>query len=190
MTAASICASPGLDDREQFAVINALLSKWVRQPPVGRVQRAPAARTAAPASTLSTQDMISTLKAMDMPISALSEMLDVERKTIYSWLDDGVEAKSANYDRLRVIYDLFAKESAGSLRFYHRFWQRNVVGDRCLRELLVAPEIDQAAVRGALDVLRPAAERAMQADASRKRTSRERSPASLLTPHLIAGSSN
>ncbi|WP_298257299.1 hypothetical protein [Bradyrhizobium sp.] len=190
MSATSICARPGLDSREQFAVVYTLLSRWVRQPPLGRLQRAPAARSANPPSTLSTQDMISKLKAMDMPISALSEMLDVERKTIYSWLDDGVEAKSGNYDRLRAIYDLFADESAGSLRFYHRFWQRGVVGDRCLRDLLVAPEIDRVAVRVALDALRPAVERAMQADAGRKRNSRERSPASSLTLHLTAGSSN
>jgi hypothetical protein len=189
MTAISFCARSTLDDREQFALY-AILSKWVRQPPFSRQQRTSTVRSAAPILTLSTQEMISKLKAMDMPISALSEMLDVERKTIYSWLDEGVEANSGNYERLRVIFDLFSGELAGSLRFYHRFWQRKVVGDLCLRDLLVGREIDRVAVRGALETLRPAVMRAMQADASRKGISRERSPASSLTLHLTAGSSD
>jgi hypothetical protein len=136
---------------------------------------------------IATQEMVAGLKVKGMPIAALADVLDVERKTVYSWLDDGIEAKAVNYDRLRLVSGLLANEEDGSLRYFHRFWERQVPGGPTLKDSLMASEIDPTAVRAALDALRPAALRSMQADADRKANARERSPAAALTIHLVAG---
>lgn len=134
-----------------------------------------------------TQDLVGKLKAKGMPVAALADVLDVERKTVYSWIDDGIEAKAANYERLNLVHDLLAGEPDGSLRFFQRFWERKIPGGPSLKEALMAPEIDRESVRAALDALRPAVQRSMQADAERKASAVEKSAASTLTIHLVAG---
>lgn len=138
-------------------------------------------------AAVTTQEMVAGLKTKGMPIAALADVLDVERKTVYSWLDDGIEANATNYDRLRLVHELLADEADGSLRFFHRFWERMVPNGPSLKDALMAQEIDVEAVRAALGELRPAVTRSMQADAERKASAVKRSPASLLTVHLVAG---
>ena len=125
---------------------------------------APQADQAAP----TTQDIVAKLKAKGMPISGLSEVLHVERKTIYSWLDDGVEANDSNYQRLRDVFGIFEAEEDGSLRFFHRLWQRKLPDGSTLKDQLTAVHLNKEALARALDVLRPAVSRAMKVDTQRK----------------------
>ncbi len=115
------------------------------------------------------------------------KILDVERKTIYSWLDDGIEANAVNYERLRAVHDLLGGEKIGSLRFYHRFWERKLSDGACLKDLLTAAKIDERRVCEALATLRPTVDRAMQADLERKSAVAGKAPASLSTLRLRAG---
>lgn len=117
---------------------------------------------------LTAQDLVVQLKAKGMPISGLSEVLHVERKTIYSWLDDGVEANDSNYQRLRDVFGLFEAEEDGSLRFFHRLWQRKLPDGSTLKDQLTAVHLNKDALARALDVLRPAVSRAMKVDTQRK----------------------
>ena len=66
--------------------------------------------------------MVATLKSGGMPIAAIADILDVERKTVYSWLDAGIEANPVNYERLRRVHALLAAEASGSLRYFHQVW--------------------------------------------------------------------
>jgi plasmid maintenance system antidote protein VapI len=128
------------------------------------VAHAPQADQAAP----TTQDIVAKLKSKGMPISGLSEVLHVERKTIYSWLDDGVEANDSNYQRLRDVFSVFEAEEDGSLRFFHRLWQRKLPDGSTLKDQLTAVHLNKEALARALDVLRPAVSRAMKVDTQRK----------------------
>jgi hypothetical protein len=132
-----------------------------------------------------TQEMVAALKQGGLPIAAISDVLDVERKTVYSWLDNGVEANPANYDRLRTVHALLSGEAPGALRLFHRFWTRAMPAGNSLKEVLTASEIDPRAVCAALDALRPAVTRAMVAERDRK-TLPENSPAASLTLNLQA----
>jgi hypothetical protein len=129
--------------------------------------------------------MVSALKEGGMPIAAISDVLDVERKTVYSWLDDGVEANPTNYDRLRTVHALLSDEAPGALRLFHRFWNRATLAGGSLKEALTASEIDHNAVCTALDALRPAVNRAMAAEKDKK-IRWENSPAASLTLNLKA----
>ena len=131
-----------------------------------------------------TQDIVAKLKAKGMPISGLSDVLHVERKTVYSWLDDGVEANASNYQRLSEIFDVFKAEADGSLRFYHRLWQRKLPDGSILKDLLTATSLNKETLVHTLDVLRPAVLRAMKIDSERKLSSAASNAAASLTLNL------
>ncbi len=141
------------------------------------IDTAPAPR----ALEATSQELVSTLVTKGMPIAALSDILHVERKTVYSWLDDGRDAKQENHDRLKLVHSLLAGERDGSLRFFHRFWNRELADVGSLKSQLTSVAIDEQAVAVALDALRPAVERALAADAGRKAKTTVRSPAASLT---------
>lgn len=135
------------------------------------------------------QSMVAALKSKGMPIAAIAEVVQVERKTVYSWLDSGVEpTRGNNFERLASLGSAFASEETGSLRFYHRFWQRSLSGGRTLKAILTAENIDIAQAREAIDELRPSVQRAMVNAVKRASRSRDPSPASHLTIDLEAGS--
>lgn len=115
---------------------------------------------AAPASrVLSAGEMIKRLKVGGLPISAIADALAVERKTIYSWAEGGFP-NPANADRLQQIFDLLGSEPDGHLRYLHRMWERTLPSGGTLRALLLAPQLDVARAKAAVDALRPAVERA------------------------------
>ena len=119
------------------------------------------------ASLLGTTEMARALKEAGMPISGLADMMGVERKTVYAWLD-GTDARSANLGRLETLYGLLGREEPGLLRFIHRQWDRVLDGGVTLHSLLTAEPIDVVGVRTALDALRPGAIRVMERDRKRE----------------------
>lgn len=120
------------------------------------------------APLLGTTEMTHGLKEAGMPISGLADMMGVERKTIYAWLD-GTDARSANLGRLETLYGLLSREEPGLLKFLHRQWDRVLDDGVTLHSLLTAEPIDVIQVRAALDALRPGAVRAMERDRRRER---------------------
>jgi hypothetical protein len=138
---------------------------------------------------LSTTEMAHGLKAAELPVSGIAEMMAVERKTVYSWLD-GTEARNAKLSRLETLYNLLCQESPGALKWFHRHWDRSLEGGYTLHALLTAEVIDVGRVRRALDVLRPAVIRAMERE--RKRTAEgnvDSGPPGLMNMHLTATAS-
>lgn len=122
------------------------------------------------------------------PITALSDALDLERKTIYDWRK-GAEAQTANFDRLRVLDAIFAEEAPGSLRAFHRLWKRELPDGTTLRELLTAQSIDEKRLKAALEILRPAAMASMASDRSRRTVSwTGANPPEALSGYLEVGS--
>jgi hypothetical protein len=107
-------------------------------------------------------------RQMGFPIAGLSDVLNVERKTIYDWLK-GTDATSQTSERLRLFMEVVKHEEEGSLRYFHRFWKRTIPGIGSLHEELTADTLDAGRIKAALDALRPAVERSISYDANRKR---------------------
>jgi len=141
---------------------------------------------AIPAET--TQSLVAHLKGKGMPIAAIAEVVCVERKTVYSWLDSGVDAKQSNFDRLATLERIFAREATGSLRFYHRFWERKTSGGQTLKAILTAENLNEGAAQAVLEYLRPGVGRAMNSETRRKSRPTIQSPAAHLTIDIDAGS--
>jgi hypothetical protein len=113
--------------------------------------------------------MIANLRKGGMPVSAIAEAMRVERKTIYAWLSGG-DVRKDNLQRVAQVHTLLAGVSGVDTRGVYRFWNTKLDGNKTLRDLMIAGNIDELAVRSALDNLRPAALRAM---ASERKMSRQ-----------------
>lgn len=146
-------------------------------------------RPAEPASDMaSSKEMAENLvEKLGFPITGLASVLDVERKTVYDWLK-GAEAGAATADRLRVLNRVFGREAEGSVRFFHRFWRRELEDGSSLQEILLSPCLDVARAASALDELRPAVLASMASDKARKAVSfADARPSDLLSDFLEAG---
>lgn len=155
--------------------------------PAPVVEDARGAVGAAPA-VIRAQEMADRLvNRLALPITALSDILDLERKTIYDWLK-GAEATPANAQRLRTLFDVLGTEADGSLRYYHRFWKRLLPDGSSLRDVLMAPDLDRARIQDAMGALRDAVQAAMASDRGRGPVnSPAPHPADLLSAYLEAG---
>ncbi|MFT9289717.1 hypothetical protein [Gluconobacter oxydans] len=134
---------------------------------------------------VSTYEAVSSLRTNDMPIAAIAEMIGVERKTIYSWLNEGVEADPRNFARLQSIAQLFFNERPNTLKYYSRMWKREMSDGSSLHSIICAKDLDVERAKRAIEWLRPAVEKALIRDQVRNRRVSD-SPASLLTIDLIA----
>lgn len=112
-------------------------------------------------SLVTAQEMIASLRKGGLPISAIADAMHVERKSIYSWLNGG-DMRSANTQRAAQLHNLFTGVAGVGARGLYRFWNIPIDGQKTLRDLIVADNINEAAAASALNKLRPAALRAME----------------------------
>jgi hypothetical protein len=155
----SFCPSQYLSDFDQIAAC--------RIPPITSfASPTEYLRIVSPATA---QEMIADLRKGGIPVSAIADAMGVERKTIYAWLSGG-PVRPANIQRAAQVHALLARVSGVDVRGVYRFWNTNLVGSKTLRDLMTADNIDDLAVRSALDNLRPAALRAL---ASERKMSRQ-----------------
>jgi hypothetical protein len=110
-------------------------------------------------SPITAQEMIANLRKGGMPVSAIADAMRVERKTIYSWLSGG-DVRNANLQRTAQVHTLLTGVSGVDVRGFYRFWNTKLDGDKTLRDLMTADNIDELAAQSALNKLRPAALRA------------------------------
>jgi hypothetical protein len=135
---------------------------------------------AAPIPSLTNQEMVAVLKDNGFPISAIAEMMGVERKTIYSWLD-GAAVREENANRLASIFQLLKAEADGDFRQVYRVWNQTGPDGRTLRSLLSSDALDLPLVTAKLTSLRTSMSHYAQNDARRAgpfKTGRGGNPAS------------
>jgi hypothetical protein len=118
------------------------------------------------ASALSVNDMVARLRAGGLPIAAIAEIIKVERKTIYSWLD-GVAPREAHAARIEMLFKLFNGGKV-DLRTLYRVWNRKLEHGNSIREMLAAEYLSEPAIRDALALLSPAMARHAKRDADRR----------------------
>ena len=134
----------------------------------------------------STRDLVVALRSRGMPISGIAEMVGVQRKTIYSWINENVVADSRNHDRLQAISNLLDKEPPGSLQFLTRHWERLLPGGGTLKDALAAERLDVERTLTALEWLRPAVLRSIKQSGHHDVSGDTTCPASSLTEYLEA----
>lgn len=135
----------------------------------------------------STRDLVIDLRTLGMPISGIAEVVGVQRKTIYSWInDEEVVADPRNHDRLQAVSELLGKEPPGSLQFLTRHWERQLPDGGTLKGILAADLLDLERAREALAWLRPAVLRSIKQNRHHSGSEDATSPASSLTEYLEA----
>jgi hypothetical protein len=102
------------------------------------------------------QQMIAQLRDSHLPISAIAEMAQVERKTIYAWLDGG-NVQTSNQERISTIFNVLKPVLPHSKSLY-RIWNRKLINldNASLKELLSAQTISTKAISNALQELNSA----------------------------------
>ena len=120
----------------------------------------------ASALALSLKDMVTKLRDGGLPIAAIAEVVKVERKTVYGWLD-GVEPRELHAKRIETLYRLLGKYGT-DLRSLYRVWNRNLEHGFSIRHFLTAEPISELSVEAALDHLRLAMERHSARDVARR----------------------
>ncbi|MBB2789252.1 UNVERIFIED_ORG: hypothetical protein GGD43_004476 [Rhizobium esperanzae] len=83
-----------------------------------------------------------------LPVSVIADLMNVERKTVYSWLD-GSNPRADASDRLAVVYPLLKEASDGRFKSIHRIWKSRSQDGQTLAELC-SGELDRDAVKGHL----------------------------------------
>jgi hypothetical protein len=134
----------------------------------------------------STRDLVGDLRTMGMPISGIAEVVGVQRKTVYSWLNQDAIAEPRNHDRLQAVYDLLRQEPPGSLQFLTRHWERQMIEGGTLKEVLAAESLDLERAHKALEWLRPAILRSVKQTSNHSGFRKTTSPGSSLTEYLEA----
>lgn len=134
-----------------------------------------------------THDLVVELRDAGMPMSAIAELVGVQRKTVYSWLNDRIVADPCNHDRLSEIATLLLGEPLGSLKFLPRHWDRQLPdGMGTLKEILKSDPMNKLLARNALDALRPAILRSCRQDQSLQTITSPSDSAASLTEYLHA----
>lgn len=127
---------------------------------------------------------------LGLPVTALSDILDVERKTIYDWWRRNAQAGAVTSERLRTVRDIFDGQPEGAARFYHRFWKRTLADGSSLREILLAESMDFERAQRAMNELWPAVKAAIASDRARGPASYDPpSAADLLSDYRVARAS-
>lgn len=101
----------------------------------------------------SNQEMVTTLRDRGLPITAIAEMMGVERKTIYAWLD-GSAVRDENAERLSALYQILNREMNGDFRPLYRVWNQAGPNGQVLRNMLSAKNVDSASISETLAALR------------------------------------
>lgn len=103
--------------------------------------------------TMEAGEIVRAWRSAGVPVSAIAEMAKVERKTVYSWMDNG-PAREHNLRRLNDLREALTGEPE-DLRAIFRVWERELQDGATLRELLGASEVSKIEIRNAIRELEP-----------------------------------
>jgi hypothetical protein len=102
---------------------------------------------------LPAKGLVALLRDGGIPVACLADILKVERKTIYAWLD-GADPREGNASRIETLYGLLGGGRV-DLRSLHRVWNRRLEHGHTVRDLLSADDVSIRAVEDALEMLGP-----------------------------------
>ncbi|MBV1702579.1 MAG: hypothetical protein KGQ46_12240 [Hyphomicrobiales bacterium] len=136
---------------------------YLRFLPKGTYGVAP--RTNESPAHLSVQKMIEHLRDGGLPITAIAAIAQVERKTVYTWLD-GSAARDHNASRVQTLFKILDRDNI-NLRSLYRVWNRKLEHGHSISEVLCADPLSELTIENALRELEPAIVRHTERDAAR-----------------------
>lgn len=130
---------------------------------------------------LSVPEMVGHMRDAGLPISAIAEMLRVERKTIYAWLDGAVVRKE-NAERISALFDVLTASEGENFKPIYRVWNQPIGGAGSLRALLTAENLDIHAIQEAVHALEGALAHYARIEGNVGRGKRDGNPVTDATP--------
>jgi len=119
----------------------------------------------------STQQIVKWMRDEGMPISTIADIMNVERKSVYAWLQ-GSACHEHNKEKLELVHLLLSENKIASLRNLYRFWSRKVLEDKSLAILFHETFLDKRSIRIVLKKLWPLAKNEQEKEIkSNKQTS-------------------
>jgi hypothetical protein len=112
-------------------------------------------------------DFKPTLEAMKnggLPVTVLASLMQVERKTVYSWLSDAQPRRDAQ-ERLTAVYPILKEAFGGNFKTLHRLWKTQDRDGTTLEALLTADRFDTDGIKRYLELFAPAIRRYAAQDA-------------------------
>jgi hypothetical protein len=101
-----------------------------------------------------------------LPVSVVADIIGVERKTVYSWLD-GVAPREFLAARVEAIFHILS-ENKTNLKSLHRVLNRAITGGPSIRQLLSEKIPNERAIKEALIALESAMALHTERDAARR----------------------
>lgn len=116
------------------------------------------AQSAIQSQILTVSEVVASLRAAGLPITAIAEAAQVERKTVYSWLDGAANVRESHSSRMAQLYNLLLPAGHRDLHNLYRMWSTPLMEGVTLRSLLAADSLDEKRIRSAVTTLMPKAE--------------------------------
>ncbi|HEX4374898.1 MAG TPA: hypothetical protein VHZ50_16455 [Puia sp.] len=108
--------------------------------------------------SLTTQQIIASLRDEGIPLSIIAQIAKVERKTFYSWLN-GKSIRIDNQERLEKLYELLFRDKQSSLLYLYRYWNRKTATGLSLCNLFTEDNLNSTVINKALLELWPLAKK-------------------------------
>lgn len=159
LTGALVVTSLSGSTHDKYAarVITRQLATEIRSGAGSYVQENLNDNTASTSPLIDHKEALTSLRDNGLPISAISAATQVERKTVYSWMN-GADIRMPNLVRLEKVYALLNESKQASFKSLYRLWKREVDGES-LERLLSADDLDSSKIAALLAHLWPMAQR-------------------------------
>jgi len=118
-------------------------------------------------------EIVSWLRDDGLPIAAIADIANVERKSVYAWIDGG-PIRPQNRDRLDELYRLFSENKQTELVHLYRFWNRKTSEGKSLSILLTEEKLNTNAIKLVLSELWPMAVKVKAMSESNRRTNQKK----------------
>jgi hypothetical protein len=122
---------------------------------------------------LTAHEVLTWLQHDGLPIAAIADIVRVERKSVYAWMNGG-PIRPQNQNRLEKLHNLLSNNALTELSDLYRFWNRKLVNGTSLALLLKEENLDAPAIKKALDELWPLALKAKKVAVANTQSNRKR----------------
>ncbi|RUM16844.1 hypothetical protein EFD56_21235 [Rhizobium phaseoli] len=96
--------------------------------------------------TLSLKDMVADLNENGFPVSLIAELANVERKTVYNWINETVTPQQETEDRVAAVYPLLRNAFDQDYAIMRRVWRTKSREGESLQSICAEGKIDVAAL--------------------------------------------
>lgn len=118
----------------------------------------------------SPHEIVEWFREEGLPVSAISDMIKVQRRSVYSWLKNG-SMKSNYQERLILIYELLSENKQAALKYLYHFWNCKIQNGKSLKFFLNQSNLDIQSIKKIISMLWPMAKKYQELREIRKKPS-------------------